>query len=120
MARHKGEYDIGYGKPPKHTQFVKGQSGNRKGRPRGSSGLVATFMKIVNERVRVTKNGRPCSITKLEATLTQMMNKAASGDMRATRELHNWFDSLPIEQYTIGPPPELHVHFISAKDKLSY
>jgi hypothetical protein len=36
-------------------------------------------------------------------------------DMRATRELHNWFDSLPIEQFTMGPPPELHVHFISAK-----
>jgi hypothetical protein len=117
MPRHKGDYEIGYGKPPKHTQYAKGQSGNRNGRPKGSFNLVARFMKVMNERIKVTKNGRPCSISKFDATITQMVNKAASGDMRAIRELHNWFDSLPIEQFDIGPPPELHVHFISAKDK---
>ena len=29
-----GSYEVGYGKPPKHTQFKKGQSGNPKGRPK--------------------------------------------------------------------------------------
>jgi hypothetical protein len=29
-------YKIGYGKPPKHTQFKKGQSGNKKGKPKGA------------------------------------------------------------------------------------
>jgi hypothetical protein len=118
MPRHNGDYEIGYGKPPKHTQYAKGQSGNRNGRPKGSFNLVARFMRIINERIKVTKNGRPCSIAKFDASITQMVNKAASGDMRAIRELHNWFDSLPIEQFDVGPQPELHVHFISAKDKL--
>ena len=29
----KKDYEIGYKKPPKHTQFKPGQSGNPKGRP---------------------------------------------------------------------------------------
>ena len=35
-GRNGGAYDVGYGKPPQHTQFKKGCSGNIKGRPRGS------------------------------------------------------------------------------------
>ena len=27
------DYEVGYGKPPKHTQFKRGQSGNPNGRP---------------------------------------------------------------------------------------
>jgi hypothetical protein len=36
-----GDYTVGYGKPPVHTRFVKGQSGNPRGRPKSKPGVGA-------------------------------------------------------------------------------
>lgn len=75
--------DVGYGHPPTEHQFKKGKSGNPKGRPKGSRGLVATFQKVINERITVVVKGRRRTITIGEAAFKQVANKAASGDLRA-------------------------------------
>jgi hypothetical protein len=82
-----GDYAVGYGKPPHHTQFKKGQSGNPKGRAKGSKNLAALIMSALNEPVTVTQNGRRKRITKIEAMTTQLANKGASGDPKATQLL---------------------------------
>ena len=38
-AEKQDDYEVGYGKPPRHTWFKKGQSGNPRGRPCGSKNL---------------------------------------------------------------------------------
>ena len=81
---------IGYGTPPEDTRFTKGVSGNPKGRPKGSLNLNTIFMKTVREKVVINENGQRKTITKLEAALKQMINKAVSGDHRARREML-WF-----------------------------
>jgi hypothetical protein len=44
---------VGYGKPPKHSQFKKGQSGNSRGRPKGRKNYHTRFHDIMNETVIV-------------------------------------------------------------------
>ena len=77
------DYEVGYGKPPQHTRFQKGQSGNRKGRPPRSRNIVTLLTKALNERVAVSENGRRRTISKREAIVAQLVNKSASADLKA-------------------------------------
>jgi hypothetical protein len=78
---------VGYGNPPRHTRFKKGHSGNPKGRIKNSKNFATVLMATVQEAVTVNECGRRKSITKLEAMSKQLVNKAASGDPRATQLL---------------------------------
>lgn len=84
---HDGDDEVGFGKPPKHTRFTKGRSGNPKGRPRGSRNASTLLDEALKERVTVSENGRRKKVTKLEAILKQLVNRAAGGDHRATQLL---------------------------------
>jgi hypothetical protein len=75
-------YEVGYGKPPVETRFRKGQSGNPAGRPRGSKNLATLFEAELSERIAVSENGRRKRITKQEAMVKHVVNKALSGDSR--------------------------------------
>nr|WP_232478880.1 DUF5681 domain-containing protein [Roseomonas rosulenta] len=84
-----GAYAVGYGRPPAHGQFRPGQSGNPHGRPKGAASLTSLIMKAMNEKVVVHEGGRRRKITKGEAIAKQMVNRAASGDLRAMQMLQN-------------------------------
>jgi hypothetical protein len=79
------DYEVGYGKPPVHTRFQKGQSGNPKGRPRGRKNLSSLLNEALNGWVIVVENGRRKKITKREAIITQLVNKSAAADLKATQ-----------------------------------
>lgn len=82
-------YDVGYGKPPRQNRFQKGQSGNPRGRPKGSLNVATALERELNQRVTVKENGQSRSITKFEAAIKQLVNKAASGDAKAIQFLVN-------------------------------
>ena len=77
--------EVGYGKPPRHTRFKKGQSGNPSGRPKGRIGYKARLPKLLGEKVTVNINGNPRKISKFDAAMLQQINKAAKGDATACR-----------------------------------
>lgn len=79
----KSDESVGYGNPPSRTRFPKGQSGNPRGRPKGTPNMATVLMKALREKVIINENGTRKVITKLEAAVKQLSNKAASGDLRA-------------------------------------
>jgi hypothetical protein len=83
--RKPGDYEVGYGKPPEHSRFRPGESGNRRGRPKGSRNLRTYFEQALAEPVVVNEGGRRRKISKAEIAMTQLANKAAQGDLRAIR-----------------------------------
>ena len=88
MSHNNGrDYEVGYGKPPRNTQFKKGQSGNPRGRPSGSKNLATLVSVALNEPVIVVENGGRKKITKREAIIKQLVNRSTKADWRAIKIL---------------------------------
>jgi hypothetical protein len=79
------DYEVGYGKPPKHGEFKKGVSGNPKGRPKKVLGFGAQVMRELNSKLTITDQGKQVVITKFEVIVKQAVNKAAKGNLRAIK-----------------------------------
>ena len=108
----KRDYAVGYSKPPRHTRFEKGRSGNPKGRPSGAKNLSTLFIEALNETVIVAENGGRRKISKRQAIVKQIVNKAAKGDWRCTKLL------LELPQETGSPiEPEKSESSFGAADK---
>ena len=93
---------VGYCRPPESTRFKKGQSGNPKGRPKGSLNVAAVLTRTLREKVVINENGRRKTVTKLEAAVKQLANKAASGELRALRQLVDLALECEADQNTPG------------------
>jgi hypothetical protein len=78
---------VGYGRPPLHSRFQKGQSGNPAGRRAGSKNVSSMIAAAMMETVAVNEHGHRRKISKMEAACKQLANKAAGGDAHATKLL---------------------------------
>lgn len=85
MPKHK----VGYCRPPKHTQFKKGQSGNPGGRPKGTLNVATVLENTLRQTVEVVdeKTNEKRTITKLEAAIQRLVDNAVEGDNYAFRVL---------------------------------
>jgi len=81
------EYEVGHGKPPKHTQFKPGESGNPKGRPKGTKNLATDLSEELAEMIVVNEGGRQLKISKQRAIIKSLLAKALKGDTRAATVL---------------------------------
>ena len=77
-------YEVGYRKTPTHTRFKPGQSGNPRGRPKGSKNLKTDLMEELGERIVIREGDRSQKVSKQRALLKSVVNRAIKGDARAT------------------------------------
>jgi len=76
-------YEVGYGKPPMHTRFKPGQSGNPKGRKPGSKNVMTLLEQTLFDTVKVRENGKLRRVPAIQACLLNLRNQAIKGDPRA-------------------------------------
>jgi Family of unknown function (DUF5681) len=81
--RQVSSYDVGYGRPPTHSRFKPGQSGNPKGRPKGSRSPKDILEKVLTAPITVVEDGVKRTITKSEAIYKALVAYGLKGDIRA-------------------------------------
>ena len=114
-AREKsGDYEVGYGKPPVNTRFKPGQSGNPKGRPRGSKGFATLMRKALSETVLVREDGQLRHMSRREAIIKCWLTRALKGEARAIERLVPFMQQLYPEG--VDQVQEFRVVFVDPKD----
>ena len=82
----KDDYTVGKGRPPKRSQYKKGQSGNPSGR-RKLPDVAEAAARILEQKISVTQDGVMKKMPGLDALLGKAFAKALTGDMRAAEFL---------------------------------
>ena len=81
--KKKGDYEVGYGRPPKKTQFKKGKSGNPKGRPKRRLDVASTLERTLAEQIAILDGEQMQEMSAGEAVLYKQIRKAMKGDQTA-------------------------------------
>ena len=81
--KDKRDYEIGYGKPPKHTRFKPGECGNPRGRPKATRNLKTDLAEELAECIPISEGGRRRAVSKQRGMVKQLIAKALRGDVRA-------------------------------------
>ena len=78
-------YVVGPGRPPLHSRFKAGQSGNPRGRPKGSLNLATIVKNEGNKKIKVKEGGRERIVSKIAATAAQQWQKAMQGNVASAK-----------------------------------
>jgi len=111
LAR-RGNYVIGYGRPPKSGQFKPGESGNTGGRPKGLRPLGSLLHEILRQKVPVTENGKTRRIPVQEVMFRRLAKDAMRADKGAIKLVLNLVD-----RYSDSPEATLQLREMLAEDR---
>jgi hypothetical protein len=82
-----GNYEVGYRKPPRHTRFKPGQSGNPRGRPKAEKSLGAALNDALKAKVKMRRNGKERVVSGIQAFALRVVTDAIQGKASAQKML---------------------------------
>jgi len=82
-------YEVGYGRPPKHSQFQKGQSGNLNGRPKGTQNLRDQMLEVYTRPVNLKQGSNLRSVPRVVALLEVQFQQALKADVPSQKAVFN-------------------------------
>jgi Family of unknown function (DUF5681) len=88
------DYAIGYARPPEHAKFKRGQSGNPRGRPKGSRNESTMLRELLHRKINARDGGRSRKITILEGILLRITEDALKGDTKSAAFILNRYGAL--------------------------
>jgi hypothetical protein len=80
-----GDYAVGYGRPPEHSRFRKGQSGNPRGKVKGRKSLKSILADELSARMTIGINGKQVTASRQQLMVQTLTARAAAGDTRAAK-----------------------------------
>ena len=83
---------VGYSKPPEHTKFKKGRSGNPAGRPKGSRNLKTLINRELNTTITIEQAGKKRKIRRKDALVKSLVNDALKGRDRPREKVFDYVD----------------------------
>jgi hypothetical protein len=84
MIPPQKDHEVGYGRPPKETQWKKGQSGNpNRRRSARDRSTVEMIERLFLKTMEITLYGKTKKVPTLEVIVRLISQKALSGDRRA-------------------------------------
>ncbi|MBU3888571.1 DUF5681 domain-containing protein [Methylosinus sp. KRF6] len=86
---------VGYRRPPLHTRFKPGQSGNPRGRPKGAKNIDMLCRSLLSRKVTIQENGGRRKVTAVEAIVLATIQRAVRGDNRAAKIMLDLQHRLP-------------------------
>ena len=87
MSQDLPDDQVGYGRPPRHTRFRKGRSGNPKGRPKGSRSPDDIKRSVYNRKATIVVDGKERKVTEYEAAVIAQSAKARAGNLAAFKKM---------------------------------
>jgi hypothetical protein len=92
--RSKPPYKVGHRKPPEHTRFKKGQSGNPGGRRKGSQNLKTLIKQVLESEIEISDSGKKRKASLVEALILRQVQEAMRGHHRAIESLLDRFERI--------------------------
>lgn len=93
--RSEPDYEVGYGRPPKESQFKPGQSGNPRGRPKEAKGFKASLARELEAKITVREGDREVVMSKGEALAKRVVSMGLNGSLPAAAKIAEWEEHSP-------------------------